>query len=86
MTTYADPNASITGIESFSAYMGEFQNSIPGGHFKVINVCEHHSQVLAQWELLAQNEKILQRGTSYARLDSDGKFCLFAGFFESNEH
>jgi hypothetical protein len=78
---YADPNVSLDGRTALSAYMGQFQASMPGCRFSIDRVAEHHARSLASWRLVDRNGAELQSGVSFARHDDDGRLEDISGFF-----
>lgn len=79
--TYTDPTTAISGRETFSGHMANFQKSMPGCFFEILSVNGHHGQTLANWRLVGGDGAERMRGTSYARLADDGRFAAFTGFF-----
>jgi hypothetical protein len=79
--TYCDPNGLIEGCAALSAYMGQFQASMPGGRFHIRWVLNHHDRSLAHWALLGSDGTIVQTGTSFSALSEDGRLKDITGFF-----
>jgi hypothetical protein len=82
--TYCDPNGLIEGPKALSAYMGGFQQSVPGATFRIRSVVHHHNRTLAHWALHGPNDtndKALQTGTSFGLLADDGRLRSISGFF-----
>ncbi len=85
--TYCDPNGLIKGRPALSVYMGQFQQSVPGGTFRISQVIHHHDRTLAHWNLHGPNGSVLQTGTSFGQLSEDGRFRSITGFFhEPNQN
>lgn len=82
--TYCDPNTSLSGAEAFSDFISQFQKDVPGGHFVITDVFEHHNQTLAHWDMCGADGSLMVKGTSFANLNDDGKFTSFTGFFAGN--
>jgi hypothetical protein len=78
---YCDPNGLLTGVAALSDYMGRFQASLPGGRFNIRSVLHHHDRSLAQWALHGDQGQVLQTGTSFGLIASDGRFQAISGFF-----
>ncbi len=78
---YCDPNGLIEGRPAISAYMGEFQQSVPEGTFRIRSVIHHHGRTLAHWVLHGPNGDVLQTGTSFGLLSDDGRLRSITGFF-----
>ena len=81
--TYCDPNGVIEGCTALSAYMGGFQQSVPGATFRIRSVVHHHDRTLAHWTLHGPSDDPLQTGTSFGLLADDGKLRSISGFFYS---
>lgn len=79
--TYCDPNGLINGREGLSEYMSQFQRGVPGGRFQIGAVLHHHGRTLAQWTLHGADGNVLQTGTSFAALDTNGRLRNITGFF-----
>ena len=79
--TYCDPNGLLAGRAALSEYMGQFQASVPGGHFRIRSVLHHHDRSLAHWSLHGIDEHVIQTGTSFGMLAKDGKLHAISGFF-----
>ncbi|MFM9862216.1 MAG: nuclear transport factor 2 family protein [Micropepsaceae bacterium] len=79
--TYCDPNGLITGRDSLSAYMGQFQETAPGCTFRIRSVLTHHDRTLANWSLIPPDGSELQKGTSFGHLSDDGRLRTISGFF-----
>jgi len=78
---YTDPTAQVEGRDGFSAHIGQFQKDVPGAHFEIIDVKDHHNQSLARWKLCGKDGNEMMQGTSHASLNEDGLFTSFTGFF-----
>jgi hypothetical protein len=79
--TYCDPNGVLSGPLALSYYMGEFQESAPGGRFQIGSVLHHHDRSLADWALEASDGRVLQTGTSFGLIGGDGRLQAITGFF-----
>lgn len=79
--TYCDPNGLIEGRAALSAYMGGFQQSMPGASFKIRSVLHHHDRSLANWSMIGVGGETMQNGTSFGLLTSDGRLGRISGFF-----
>ncbi len=79
--TYCDPNGLIEGQPALSAYMGAFQQGVPGGAFRIRDVVHHHGRTLAHWTLHGPDGAALQAGVSFGLLSSDGRLRTITGFF-----
>ena len=79
---YCDPNGVLQGRESLSAYMADFQASVPGAVFEIRSVLNHHDRSLARWTLHGPDGRALQAGTSFGSHTDDGRLQAISGFFE----
>lgn len=79
--TYCDPNGLLAGRSALSGYMEQFQASMPGGHFRIRTVLQHHDRSLANWELRGKDGAVIQTGTSFGTLSGDGRLRAITGFF-----
>ena len=79
--TYCDPNGLLTGRSALLEYMGQFQNSVPGGRFRIRSVLLHHDRSLAHWSLHSAQGDVLQTGTSFGTVAEDGRLRAISGFF-----
>ncbi|RKE37423.1 SnoaL-like protein [Paraburkholderia sp. BL23I1N1] len=79
--TYCDPNGPIEGRLAISAYMSDFQQSVPGGTFRIRTLLHHHDRTLAHWSLHGPDNSTLQTGTSFGLLSDDGRLRSITGFF-----
>jgi hypothetical protein len=79
--TYCDPNGLKAGRAALSEYMGGFQQRIPGGRFRILQVLHHNDRSLAHWRLEGAGGAVLQNGTSFGLLAGDGRLLAISGFF-----
>jgi hypothetical protein len=79
--TYCDPVGRLAGREALSAYIADFQKSVPGGAFDILEVHAHTGRSLARWALRGPNGDVLQRGASFAVQDETGRLKEITGFF-----
>jgi SnoaL-like domain len=80
--TYCDPGGLLQGRQALSDYMGAFQDSVPGGSFRIRSVLHHHDRSLARWTLRGPDGHALQTGTSFGLLAGDGRLHAVTGFFD----
>ena len=76
-----DPNGIRNGRVELSGYMNGFQQSVPGGSFRIIEVVAHNGRSLAHWALEGADGAILQLGASFATHDNEGRLKQINGFF-----
>ena len=79
--TYCDPNVALEGRAALSDYMGGFQESLPGGHFRIVAALDHHGRSLARWQMCGPDGAVLQEGASFADHAPDGRLANINGFF-----
>lgn len=79
--TYCDPNGLIEGHAALSAYMGGFQQTVPGASFRIRSVLNHHDRTLANWSMIGPDGSVMQNGTSFGLLAADGRLRTISGFF-----
>jgi hypothetical protein len=79
---YTDPETDVAGANALSDYMAAFQESVPGGHFKITTVLTHHDRSLASWLMVTSDGSVLQTGTSTAVHATDGRLHGITGFFD----
>ncbi len=80
--SYCDPNGLIEGRAALSDYMAGFQQTVPGGTFKLNTLKLHNDRTLANWPMLGPDGKTLQDGVSYGHLAADGRLMAISGFFD----
>jgi hypothetical protein len=80
--SYCDPNGLIEGRAALSEYMAGFQQTVPGGTFRLNGLRQHNDRTLANWSMLGPDGKVLQDGVSFAQLSVDGRLQAISGFFE----
>ena len=79
---YRDPLVEAHTMDELVAYMLEFHQQIPGGHFVVTHYQTHHGRSIAEWEMRNGENLVLGTGTSFAEYDEAGKILSATGFFE----
>lgn len=80
--SYCDVNGQLEGQAALSAYMGGFQDAMPGTQFHILSAAEHHGRSLSVWELRSTGNAVLQSGKSFAALSQDGRLQHITGFFD----
>lgn len=80
--SYSDVNGLLEGQAALSAYMGGFQDAMPGTQFYILSAAEHHGRSLSVWELRGAGNAVLQSGKSFAALSPDGRLQHITGFFD----
>lgn len=79
--TYTDPLTQRRGFDELLAYMTEFHQMIPGGHFHTLEFIAHNDRSVARWELRDGDENVVDTGISYGEYGPDGKLKTMTGFF-----
>ncbi len=80
---YTDPMISVTNHDDFIAYMLDFHQQVPGGHFVTTYFQAHHNKSIARWEMKNSEGLVLGEGISYGEYNDEGKLIAETGFFES---
>ncbi len=78
--TYTDPQSNVVGREAFSDHLAQFQQSMDGAYFEILDVKGHNQKTLAQWRLCNKDGGEMMLGTSFATLTDDNRFSSFVGF------
>lgn len=78
---YTDPLTQAQGWDELLAYMVEFHQQVPGGHFVTKRFEVHHDVSLAHWDMVAGDGSVVGEGASYGRYGDDGKLVAMTGFF-----
>ncbi len=79
---YTDPLTRARGQDELIAYMLEFHQQIPGGHFVTTEFMAHHDRSIAKWEMRDGNDTVIGDGVSYGEYDHHGKLLSMNGFFK----
>jgi len=79
---YTDPLTQRNGWHDLAAYMVEFHQQVPGGHFVTKAFKAHSGRSVAQWEMVNGDGTVMGNGTSYAEYRADGKLTAMTGFFD----
>lgn len=82
---YTDPLAKATTWDDLIAYMLDFHQQIPGGHFVTTYFQAHNNKSIARWEMKNGDGVIMGDGISYAEYNDEGRITSETGFFESPE-
>jgi len=79
---YTDPLTRRTGYDELVAYMLEFHQQVPGGHFVTQQFWAHHGRSVARWNMVTADGSVAGEGVSYAEHGADGKLTSMTGFFD----
>lgn len=82
---YNDPMMKVNNWDDFIAYMLEFHQQVPGGHFVTTYFQAHSNKSIARWEMKNGDGEVLGDGISYAEYNNEGKLTSETGFFETPE-
>ncbi len=80
---YTDPLVQARSWPALIAYMENFHQQVPGGHFVTTKFAAHHQRSIANWDLKTQDNVTVGSGISYGEYDDDGKLVSMNGFFET---
>ncbi|ELX12400.1 hypothetical protein Jab_1c09960 [Janthinobacterium sp. HH01] len=81
--TYQDPLASTSGWGELMAYMANFHQQVPGGHFATRRFRYHDGQSVAQWDMLDAQGQVIGDGVSVGRYNEAGRLVTVTGFFDT---
>ncbi len=80
---YRDPLAVTKGWEALEAYMNQFHQQVPGGHFLTTKFSSHNNRSLATWNMCDAGGQVIGEGASYGQYNADGQLVAMTGFFET---
>ncbi|WP_035056322.1 nuclear transport factor 2 family protein [Andreprevotia chitinilytica] len=80
---YTDPLVQAKSWNELIAYMENFHQQIPGGHFVTTYFLAHHQKSIANWEMKTADNITIGTGTSYGEYNDQGKLISMNGFFEN---
>lgn len=80
---YNDPLIKTIGWDKLVAYMLDFHQQIPGGHFVTNYFLAHNNQSIAKWEMKNGENSVVGEGISYGKYNENGKLVSMTGFFET---
>ena len=80
---YNDPLMTTRGWGELVAYMLNFHQQVPGGHFVTDFFLAHNNQSIATWEMRNGENNGLGKGISYGKYNDQGKLVAMTGFFEA---
>ncbi len=78
---YQDPLAKTTSWDELVAYMLDFHQQVPGGHFITTFFQAHNNQSVAHWDMALADGKVVNEGISYCTYNDSGKLTSMTGFF-----
>lgn len=80
---YRDPLSTTQGWGQLDAYINQFQQQVPGGHFVTKRFSAHHDRSLVHWDMCDVDGNVVGEGLSYGQYDLHGKLVAMTGFFET---
>jgi len=80
---YNDPLIKTKGWDALIAYMLDFHQQIPGGHFVTTYFLAHSNKSIARWELRNGDQTVIGEGISYGEYNEHGMLTCETGFFET---
>lgn len=80
---YTDPLVTTTGWNELEAYMLDFQQQVPGGHFITTYFLAHNYKSIAKWQMHDINNNLVGDGISYGEYNKEGKLISMTGFFDT---
>lgn len=80
---YTDPLMQTRSWGELEAYMTQFHQQLPGGHFVTTWFHAHHDRSIARWDMRGADGGKLGEGISYGRYAPDGRLLEMTGFFET---
>jgi hypothetical protein len=80
---YTDPLTRAEGWEALLAYMSQFHQQVPGGHFVTQRFLHHSGRSVVAWTMNGADGTVLGDGISYVTHGDDGRLTSMTGFFET---
>jgi len=80
---YQDPLTKVSGWDELLAYMANFHQQVPGGHFVTRRFRHLHGQSVAQWDMLDAQGKLIGDGVSVGHYNDAGRLVTVTGFFDT---
>lgn len=81
---YKDPTTTAHGHDALIAYMLDFHQQVPGGHFVTTWFLAHHDVSIAKWNMVGVDGVVIGEGVSYGQYNEQGELVAMTGFFESS--
>ena len=69
------------GLGNLVKHMEQFQEQIPGAHFKTNKLLTQHGQLISEWTMYNKDGSVFLTSYSYARFNEQGRLTLLAGFW-----
>ncbi|MEK8033803.1 nuclear transport factor 2 family protein [Ideonella sp. DXS29W] len=79
---YRDPLAECEGHEALIAYMLDFHQQVPGGHFETTYFLAHHGRSVAKWNMRDGQGRKIGDGVSFGEYAASGQLVAMTGFFD----
>jgi hypothetical protein len=69
------------GLGNLVKHMEQFQERVPGAHFKSNKLLTQHSQLISEWTMYNKDGSEFLTSYSYARFNEQGRLTHLAGFW-----
>jgi hypothetical protein len=69
------------GLGDLVKHMEQFQEQVPGAHFKSNKLLTQHGQLLSEWTMYNKDGSVSLTSYSYARFNEQGRLTHLAGFW-----
>ena len=69
------------GLGNLVKHMEQFQEQVPGAHFKSNKLLTQHGQLISEWTMYNKDGSVSLTSYSYARFNEQGRLTLLAGFW-----
>lgn len=80
---YQDPLVQTSNWDELLAYMANFHQQVPGGHFVTRRFLYHNGQSVAQWDMQDAQGKVIGDGVSVGLYNESGRLVTVTGFFDT---
>lgn len=78
---FTNPGGEGKTREGLIKHIQDFQNKMPGCHFKTDRLISNHGECLAVWSMYKQDGARVTTGYNFFQSGADGRFSYMAGFF-----
>ena len=69
------------GLGELVKHMEQFQEQVPGAHFKSNKLLTQHGQLISEWTMYNKDGSVSLTSYSYARFNEQGRLTDLAGFW-----
>ena len=70
------------GLGNLVKHIEQFQEQVPGAHFKSNKLLTQHGQLLSEWTMYNKDGSEFLTSHSYARFNEQGRLTFLAGFWK----